>query len=61
MFLYNPFPHSEKRLMKKVTLVKIDYEEGRLQLTQAGHRQLATPLFLSSHDILNKKKFQKNP
>jgi hypothetical protein len=33
---------------------KLD-EEGRLQPTQAGHPQLATPLFLSPHDILKKK------
>jgi hypothetical protein len=45
----------EKRLRKKVALIKTDYEEGRLQPTQAGHPQLATPLFLSPHDILKKK------
>ena len=33
----------EKRLGKKVTLIKTDYEEGKLQLTPAGHPQLATP------------------
>jgi hypothetical protein len=27
----------EKRLRKKVALIKTDYEEGRLQPTQAGH------------------------
>jgi hypothetical protein len=37
-----------------VALIKTDYEEGRLQLTSAGHPQLATPLFLSTHDILKK-------
>jgi hypothetical protein len=36
-------------------LIKTDYKEGRLQPTQAGHPQLATPLFLSPHDILKKK------
>jgi hypothetical protein len=45
----------EKRLRKQVALIKTDYEEGRLQPTQAGHPQLATPLFLSLHDILKKK------
>jgi hypothetical protein len=44
----------EKRLRKKVTLIKTDYEEGRLQPTPAGHPQLATPLFLSPHDISKK-------
>jgi hypothetical protein len=48
----------EKRLQKKVALIKTHYEEGRLQLTPAGHPQLATPLFLSPHDIM-KKKIQK--
>jgi hypothetical protein len=43
-----------KKLKKKVALIKTVYEEGRLQPTQAGHPQLATPLFLS-HDILKKK------
>jgi hypothetical protein len=33
----------EKRLHKKVALIKTDYEEGRLQPTPAGHPQLATP------------------
>jgi hypothetical protein len=33
----------EKRLRKKVTLIMIDYEEGRLQPTPFGHAQLATP------------------
>jgi hypothetical protein len=28
---------------KKMTLIKTDYEEGRLQPTLAGHPQLATP------------------
>jgi hypothetical protein len=45
----------EKRLRKKVTLIKTDSEEGRLQPTPAGHSQLATPLFISPHDILKKK------
>jgi hypothetical protein len=44
----------EKRLRKKMALIKTDYEEGRLQPTKAGHPQLATPLFLS-HDSLTKK------
>jgi hypothetical protein len=44
----------EKRLRKKVTLIKTDYKEGRLQPTPADHPQLATPLFLSPHDILKK-------
>jgi hypothetical protein len=35
---------------KKVTLIKTDYEEGKLQPTPAGHLQ--SPLFLSPHDIL---------
>jgi hypothetical protein len=46
----------EKRLRKKVALIKTDYEKERLLPTQAGHSQLATPLFLSPHDILKKKK-----
>jgi hypothetical protein len=33
----------EKRLRKKVALIKTDYEEKRLQPTPAGHPQLATP------------------
>jgi hypothetical protein len=33
----------EKRLIKKVALIKTDYEEERLQATPAGHPQLATP------------------
>jgi hypothetical protein len=33
----------EKRLRKKGALIKTDYEKGRLQLTPAGHLQLATP------------------
>ena len=40
-----------------MALIKTDYEEGRLQPTHAGHPQLATPLFLSRHDILKEKKF----
>jgi hypothetical protein len=46
-------------LGKKVALIKTDYEEGRLQLTQAGHPQLAPLLFLSPHDILKEKKSRK--
>jgi hypothetical protein len=42
-----------------VAFIKTDYEKGRLQPTQAGHRQLATPLFFSPRDIL-KKKIRKN-
>jgi hypothetical protein len=38
-----------------MALIKTDHEEGRLQPTQAGHPQLASPLFLSPHDILKKK------
>jgi hypothetical protein len=34
----------EKRLRKKVALIKTDYEEERPQPTPAGHPQLATPL-----------------
>jgi hypothetical protein len=45
----------KKDFKKKVALIKTDYEEGRLQPTQAGHPLLATPLFLTPHDILNKK------
>jgi hypothetical protein len=41
----------EKRLEKKVALIKTDYEKGRLKPTPASHPQLATPLFLSLHDI----------
>jgi hypothetical protein len=41
-----------------MALIKTDYEEGRLQPTPAGQPQLATPHFLSFHDIL-KKKFRK--
>jgi hypothetical protein len=33
----------EKRLRKKVALIKTDCKEGRLQPTPAGHLQLATP------------------
>ena len=32
----------KKDLEKKVALIIIDYEEGRLQPTPAGHPQLAT-------------------
>jgi hypothetical protein len=39
--------------------MKTDYEERRLQPTQAGHPQLDTPLFLSPHDILKKKNLKK--
>jgi hypothetical protein len=49
-----------KKDFKKMILIKTDYEERRLQPTQAGYLQLATPLFLSPHDILkkiNSKKF----
>jgi hypothetical protein len=41
-----------------VALIKKDYEEGRLQPTQAGHPQLAIPLFLSPHDILKQKNLE---
>jgi hypothetical protein len=37
-------------------LIKTGYEKGRLQTTPAGHPQLASPLFLSPHDISKKKK-----
>jgi hypothetical protein len=37
---------NEQRLRKKVALIKTEYEEGRLQSTQAGHPQLATPTTL---------------
>jgi hypothetical protein len=40
-----------KKDFLKMALIKTDYEEGRLQPTRAGHPQLATPLFLSPHDI----------
>jgi hypothetical protein len=43
-----------------MALIKKDYEEGRLQPTQAGFPQLATPLFLSPHDILLKKDIEKS-
>jgi hypothetical protein len=33
----------EKRLKKKVALIKTDYEKGRLQPTPASHPQLAPP------------------
>jgi hypothetical protein len=46
----------KKDLEKKVALIKTDYKEGRLQPTQAGHPQLATPLFLSPQER-NSKKF----
>jgi hypothetical protein len=49
----------KKRLRKKMALIETDYEEGRLQPTPAGHPHLATPLFLSPHDIL-KEKIRKN-
>jgi hypothetical protein len=49
----------EKRL-KKVPLIKTDYEEGRLRPTPAGHLQLANPLLLSPHDILKKKNRKKS-
>jgi hypothetical protein len=35
------------------------YVEGRLQPTPASHPQLATPLFLSPHDIMKKKNSKK--
>jgi hypothetical protein len=38
-----------------MALIKTDYEEGRLQPIQAGHPQLATPLFLTPHNIFKKK------
>jgi hypothetical protein len=44
----------EKRLRENVALIKTDYEEGRLQPTQAGYPQLATLHFLSPHDIFKK-------
>jgi hypothetical protein len=44
-----------KKYLKKVALIKTGFEEGRLQPTQAGHPQLATPLFLSPYDSLKKK------
>jgi hypothetical protein len=44
-----------KKNFENVALIKTDYEEGRLQPIQAGHHQLATPLFFSPHDILKKK------
>jgi hypothetical protein len=43
----------EKKKEEKVALIKTDYEEWRLQPTQAGHPKLATPLFPSPYDILN--------
>jgi hypothetical protein len=43
-----------KKNLEKSGMIKTDYEEGRLQPTQDGHLQLATPLFLSPHDILKK-------
>jgi hypothetical protein len=49
----------QKKTYKKVALIKTNYEEGRLQPTPAGYPQLATPLFLSPHDIL-KKEIRKN-
>jgi hypothetical protein len=39
----------EKRLRKKVALIKTDYEEGRLQPTPAGHPSWAPILFLSPY------------
>ena len=45
----------EKKLRKKVALIKKDYEEGWLRPAQAGQPQLATPLLLSPYDILKKK------
>jgi hypothetical protein len=49
-----------KKDFKKVALITTDYEEGTLQPPPAGHPQLATPPFLSPHDFLKKKKFEKN-
>jgi hypothetical protein len=34
----------EKRLRKKVILIKTDYEEGRQQPTPAGHPTLPLPM-----------------
>jgi hypothetical protein len=34
----------EKRLRKKVALIKMDYKEGRLQPTPAGHPTLPLSL-----------------
>jgi hypothetical protein len=39
-----------------MSLIKTDYEEGRLLPTSAGHPQLAIPCFLSPLDILKKIK-----
>jgi hypothetical protein len=47
----------KKRLRKKVALIKTDYEEERLQPTQAGHYQLATP---TTHYWLRYWKFMNN-
>jgi hypothetical protein len=33
----------EKRLRKKLALIRTDYEKGRLQPTPAGQPKLATP------------------
>jgi hypothetical protein len=42
--------------MKIMALIKTDYEEGRLQPTQAGH-PAGNPTF--PHDILKNKKIKK--
>jgi hypothetical protein len=49
----------EKRLRKKVALIKTDYEEGRLQATPAGHPKgepLSTGLTPGVAEFCNKKK-----
>jgi hypothetical protein len=45
-----------KNWERKVTLIKTDYEEGRLQPTPAGYPQLATPR--ANHFLLVYKSFQ---
>jgi hypothetical protein len=45
-----------KRLIKKMALIKTDYEKGRLQPTPAGHPQLATPR--ANYFLLVYKSFQ---
>jgi hypothetical protein len=49
----------EKRLRKKVALIKTNYEEGRLQPTPAGHRPAGHPTLPLSPRYFEKKNSKK--
>jgi hypothetical protein len=46
-----------KRLRKKVALIKTDYEEGKLQPTPAGHHPAGHPTLPLSPRYFERKKF----